>query len=73
MQYFQNVHAESKHCRLGGCGPTLCILLNGIPYIRVPERCCRVVDVLSCHRFPCVPSFRAPIALCNFWALKNKE
>ena len=31
------------------------------------------MEVLSCHRFPCVPSFRAPIALCNFGALKNKE
>ena len=29
--------------------------------------------VLSCHRFPCVTSFRAPIALCNLGVLKNKE
>ena len=34
---------------------------------------CRERKLLSCHRFPCVPSFRAPIALCNFGALKNKE
>ena len=40
---------------------------------RLLSRYNRVLRVLSCRRFPCVPSFRAPIALCNFWALKNKE